>query len=92
MAIIERWFVHKIQQKLNNEKEFSMPAKDKKLVNFSEDHELNNKLRKHNKRQTDANREKLKEIGSEAKKELEKSRLTHADLDVAIESNIKSLE
>ncbi|AXN29773.1 hypothetical protein [Vibrio coralliilyticus] len=66
--------------------------KDKKLVNFSEDYELNNRLRRNNKRQTEDNRQKLKDIGDKTKKQLDKTRLTHEDLDKAIERNIDKLE
>ncbi|ABZ76694.1 conserved hypothetical protein [Shewanella halifaxensis HAW-EB4] len=66
--------------------------KDKKLVNFSEDHELNNRLRRNNKRQTEENRQKLKNIGDKAKKQLDKTRLTHEDLDKAIEHNKEKLD
>ncbi|WP_045395425.1 hypothetical protein [Vibrio campbellii] len=66
--------------------------KDKKLVNFSEDYELNNRLRRNNKRQTEENRQKLKDIGDKAKKQLDKTRLTHEDLDKAIERNKGKLE
>ncbi|MCG2836023.1 hypothetical protein L6J37_04005 [Photobacterium sp. WH77] len=47
-----------------------MPPSDKKHVNFSEEHELNNRLRQNNKRQTEANREQLKEIAKQAKESL----------------------
>jgi len=66
--------------------------KDKKLVNFSEDYELNNRLRRNNKRQTEENRQKLKDIGDKAKKQLDKTRLTHEDLDKAIERNKDKLD
>jgi len=71
--------------------ENTMP-KDKKLVNFSEDYELNNRLRRNNKRQTEENRQKLKDIGDKAKKQLDKTRLTHEDLDKAIERNKDKLD
>ncbi|KHT44090.1 hypothetical protein [Vibrio sinaloensis] len=66
--------------------------KDKKLVNFSEDHELNNRLKRNNKRQTEENRQKLKNIGDNAKRQLNKTRLTHEELDTAIEQNKDKLE
>ncbi|ELA7830964.1 hypothetical protein ACGRPC_11620 [Vibrio diabolicus] len=66
--------------------------KDKKLVNFSEDHELNNRLKRNNKRQTEENRQKLKDIGDKAKKQLDKTRLTHEELDKAIERNKDKLD
>ncbi len=66
--------------------------KDKKLVNFSEDHELNNRLRRNNKRQTEENRQKLKNIGDKAKNQLDKTRLTHEELGKAIERNKEKLD
>ncbi|ASJ39648.1 hypothetical protein V9789_003663 [Vibrio vulnificus] len=66
--------------------------KDKKLVNFSEDHELNNRLKRNNKRQTEENRQKLKDIGDKTKKQLDKTRLTHEELDKAIERNKDKLD
>ncbi|KDM90512.1 hypothetical protein [Photobacterium galatheae] len=69
-----------------------MPTSDKKHVNFSEEHELNNRLRQNDKRQTEANREQLKEIGKQAKEDLGKTRLTHAELDNAIKKNQKDFE
>ncbi|ENY6494659.1 hypothetical protein ACOIYM_000849 [Vibrio parahaemolyticus] len=66
--------------------------KDNKLVNFSEDHELNNRLKRNNKRQTEENRQKLKDIGDNAKRQLNKTRLTHEELDTAIEQNKDKLE
>ncbi|MEF1169130.1 MULTISPECIES: hypothetical protein [Vibrio] len=66
--------------------------RDKKLVNFSEDHELNNRLRRNNKRQTEENRQKLKDIGDNTKKQLDKTRLTHEELDKAIEKNKGKLD
>lgn len=66
--------------------------KDKKLVNFSEDYELNNRLKRNNKRQTEENRQKLKNIGDKAKKQLDKTRLTHEELDKAIERNKEQLD
>lgn len=69
-----------------------MPVKDKKLVNFSEDYELNNRLRRNGKRQTEDNRQELKKVGVRAKKQLDKSRLTHSELDQAIENNSNKFE
>ncbi|SMY18201.1 hypothetical protein [Photobacterium aquimaris] len=66
--------------------------KDKKLVNFSEDYELNNRLKRNNKRQTEENRLKLKNIGDKTKKQLDKKRLTHEELDKAIELNKNKLD
>ncbi|WED23093.1 hypothetical protein L3Q72_06780 [Vibrio sp. JC009] len=61
--------------------------KDKKHVNFREDHELNNRLRNKELRQTKENRETLKDIGDKAKEQLGKRVLTHEELDSAIEKN-----
>ena len=66
--------------------------KDKKLVNFSEEYELNNRLRRNKKRQTEENRKKLKMIGDQTKRQLDKSRLTHEELDNAIERNKNKLD
>ncbi|MEZ9448882.1 hypothetical protein BCU98_19790 [Vibrio splendidus] len=66
--------------------------KDKKLVNFSEDYELNNRLRRNKMRQTEDNRKKLKDLGDKTKKQLDKTRLTHDDLDNAISQNTDKFE
>ncbi len=70
---------------------YHMP-KDRNLVNFSEEYELNNRLKRNNKRQTEENRQKLKNIGDKAKKQLNKTRLTHEELDNAIERNQDKLD
>lgn len=67
-------------------------TQDNKLVNFAEDYELNNRLRRHGKRQTRENREALREIGDATKKQLGKARLTHDDLDKAIEKKANKLD
>jgi hypothetical protein len=64
-----------------------MPIKDKKYVNFSENYELNNRLRRNDMRQTEENRQKLKDVGDKAKDQLNKKRLTHDELDKAIDKN-----
>ncbi|MDF2184107.1 hypothetical protein O1O06_04910 [Grimontia hollisae] len=64
-----------------------MASNDKKHVNFSEDHELNNRLRNAGMRQTEQNRQMLKDIGAKEKKVLDKKRLTHEELDTAIGKN-----
>ena len=69
-----------------------MPVKDNKLVNFSEDYELNNRLRRNGKRQTEENRQELKKVGAKAKKKLDKTRLTHLELDQAIEKNLDKFQ
>lgn len=61
--------------------------KDKKHVNFSEDYELNNRLRKNGLRQTQENRDKLTDLGNSTKAKLDKRVLTHEDLDQALEKN-----
>lgn len=61
--------------------------KENKRVNFSEDHELNNRLRANNLRQTRDNRDKLKELGDKTKGTLGKKTLTHEELDKALEKN-----
>ena len=61
---------------------------DNDTVNFSEDHELNYHLKKHNLSQTKENRETLVTLGEEVKKELGKNILTHADVDAAIVKDI----
>lgn len=66
--------------------------KDKKLVNFSEDYELNNRLRRNKMRQTEDNRKKLKDLGDKTKKQLDKTRLTHDNLDNAISQNTDKFE
>ena len=62
-------------------------AADKDLVNFSEDHELNYCLRSAGKRQTQANRDTLVDLGRQVKQELGKRVLTQDDVRGAIQSN-----
>lgn len=69
-----------------------MAPKDRKVVNFSEDYELNNRLRQNGKRQTEENREALRKIGDKAKEQLDKRVLTHDNLDEAIQKNKNKLE
>ncbi|MDD1793931.1 hypothetical protein LRP50_12375 [Enterovibrio sp. ZSDZ42] len=69
-----------------------MASKDKKLVNFSEDYELNNRLKNAGKRQTEENRKALKGIGDQQKKSLGKTRLTHDELKQAIDKNKDKLD
>ncbi|CAD7287978.1 hypothetical protein [Campylobacter suis] len=54
-------------------------AKDAELVNFSEDHELNNILKKHGKSQSADNRKVLVELGKEAKAALGGKRVLTQD-------------
>ncbi|ENP8340690.1 hypothetical protein ACEI10_001937 [Vibrio harveyi] len=62
-------------------------ATDKDLVNFSEDHELNYCLRSAGKRQTQANRDTLVDLGRQVKQDLGKRVLTQDDVRGAIQSN-----
>lgn len=62
-------------------------AADKDLVNFSEDHELNYCLRSAGKRQTQANRDTLIDLGRQVKQDLGKRVLTQDDVRGAIDKN-----
>lgn len=62
-------------------------AADKDLVNFSEDHELNYCLRSAGKRQTQANRDTLIDLGRQVKQDLGKRVLTQDDIRGAIDKN-----
>ncbi|AXY01518.1 hypothetical protein [Vibrio alfacsensis] len=62
-------------------------AADKDLVNFSEDHELNYCLRSAGKRQTQANRDALVDLGKQVKQDLGKRVLTQDDVRGAIHNN-----
>ncbi|GLR03638.1 hypothetical protein GCM10007906_12250 [Vibrio hyugaensis] len=62
-------------------------AADKDLVNFSEDHELNYCLRSAGKRQTQANRDALIDLGKQVKQDLGKRVLTQDDVRGAIDKN-----
>ncbi|AZA52585.1 MULTISPECIES: 50S ribosomal protein L21 [Chryseobacterium] len=61
---------------------------DNATVNFSEDHELNYHLKKNNLSQSKENRETLITLGKAVKVELEKTVLTHEEVDAAIVKNI----
>ncbi|WP_223808055.1 hypothetical protein [Marinobacter sp. R17] len=52
---------------------------DQDYVNFSQDHELNYRLRRLGKRQTEDNREMLRRMGEELKTQAGKPRLQHGD-------------
>jgi hypothetical protein len=67
-------------------------ALDHKYVNFDEDYELNDHLRKHEKRQTEDNRTMLKKMGKEQKAGLGVSRLTHEQFDDYIADNLHRLD
>lgn len=56
-----------------------MSVSDHEYVNFSEDYELNYRLRRVDKRQTDSNRQTLRTMGGELKQISGKSRLTHGE-------------
>ena len=62
-------------------------AADKDLVNFSEDHELNYCLRSAGKRQSQANRDTLIDLGRQVKQDLGKRVLTQDDVRGAIDKN-----
>ncbi len=62
-------------------------ATDRELVNFSEDHELNYCLKSAGKRQTQANRDALVDLGKQVKQDLGKRILTQDDVRDAIEKN-----
>ncbi|AZA47989.1 50S ribosomal protein L21 [Chryseobacterium carnipullorum] len=61
---------------------------DNATVNFGEDHELNYHLKKNNLSQSKENRETLITLGKAVKVELEKTILTHEEVDAAIVKNI----
>ncbi len=63
-------------------------ATDRDLVNFSEPHELNGRLRAAGLRQTEENRSKLTVLGKEVKQKLGKRILSHDDLKSAIDENL----
>ncbi|MFD1260410.1 MULTISPECIES: hypothetical protein [Entomomonas] len=65
---------------------------DNKFVNFQEDHELNYQLKKHELRQTEANREKLQEIGKQTRKDTNKRKLTQDEVSSAISRNKNQFE
>ncbi len=69
-----------------------MSPKDRKVINFAEAHELNNRLRQNDKRQTEANRKVLQDLGKQEKQRLNKRILTHDDLDNSIQQNLDKLE
>lgn len=61
--------------------------KDNKHVNFSEDYELNNRLRSNGLRQTKENRERLTELGNKTEEQLGKRVISHSELDNAVKKN-----
>lgn len=62
-------------------------AADRDLVNFSEDHELNYCLRSAGKRQTQANRDTLVDLGNQVKEVLDKRVLTQGEVRGAIQNH-----
>ncbi|EPE2668692.1 hypothetical protein ACSHA6_002747 [Vibrio parahaemolyticus] len=62
-------------------------AADRDLVNFSEDHELNYCLRSEGKRQTQANRDALVDLGKQVKQVSGKRVLTQDDVRGAIQNH-----
>ncbi|HCE3019266.1 TPA: hypothetical protein NGR42_000546 [Vibrio parahaemolyticus] len=62
-------------------------AADRDLVNFSEDHELNYCLRSAGKRQTQANRDALADLGKQVKQVSGKRVLTQDDVRGAIQNH-----
>ncbi|EHH3730097.1 hypothetical protein P3584_06225 [Vibrio parahaemolyticus] len=62
-------------------------AADRDLVNFSEDHELNYCLRSAGKRQTQANRDALVDLGKQVKQVSGKQVLTQDDVRGAIQNH-----
>lgn len=62
-------------------------AADRDLVNFSEDHELNYCLRSAGKRQTQANRDSLVDLGKQVKQVSGKRVLTQDDVRGAIQNH-----
>ncbi|MFP1815305.1 hypothetical protein ACLEC2_05720 [Lonsdalea quercina] len=69
-----------------------MAISDHDYVNFSEDYELNYHLRKVNKRETERNRSALGDMGTELKKRLDKSRVTHSEFHAYILTQLNRLE
>ncbi|EGR0313985.1 TPA: hypothetical protein NJ617_000584 [Vibrio parahaemolyticus] len=62
-------------------------AADRDLVNFSEDHELNYCLRSAGKRQTQANRDALVDLGKQVKQVSGKRVLTQDDVRGVIQNH-----
>ncbi|WP_169754360.1 hypothetical protein [Campylobacter curvus] len=66
-------------------------AKDAELVNFSEEYELNNILKKHGKSQSEANRKILCELGKECKEKLSKKILSQDEFGEFVKKNLAKL-
>lgn len=69
-----------------------MSVSDHQYVNFSQDYELNDHLRKAGKKQSIANHATLKMMGSELKAQLGKTMLTHKEFDACIATQLHRLE
>ncbi|MDW1971442.1 hypothetical protein R7Y21_16310 [Vibrio sp. 945] len=67
-------------------------AADRDLVNFSEEHELNYCLRSAGKRQTQANRDTLVDLGNQVKEVLDKRVLTQGEVRGAIQNHCDLFE
>lgn len=65
---------------------------DYEYVNFSQDHEMNYRLRRVDKRQTESNRDELRTMGKELKSNLSKTRLTHGEFHPYVLKNKARLE
>ncbi|SDQ47596.1 large subunit ribosomal protein L21 [Chryseobacterium soldanellicola] len=65
---------------------------DNETVNFGEDHELNYHLKKNGLSQSKENRDTLITLSKAVKVELEKTVLTHAEIDAAIVKNIDTFK
>lgn len=65
---------------------------DRDYMNFSEDHELNYMLKKCGKRETQANRDILCEMGKELKAKLDKRVLKSDDFHEYVQKESKRLE
>lgn len=76
------------QTKTQETKKPPTQLSDKETVNFSEDHELNYHLKKHNLSQSKDNRAKLTELGDAFKDSEGKKILTHEEVDALIEKNM----
>lgn len=63
-----------------------------KYVNFEEDHELNDHLKKHKKAQSERNREVVREMGKEIKEIDGTTYVTHERLDDYMSDHLVRLE
>ena len=65
---------------------------DNDYVNFSQDHEMNHRLRRVEKRQTESNRGTLRTMGTELKSRLNKTRLKHGEFHAYVVTQRARLE